>query len=119
MTFAFDLKSELQTIYANYERHLINYFLVLLLFFSQSITTPDPTSYVTKARVTRPTPPPPSKNPMQFVQIKPCNLYQTAQQQLKKAEEVKKLKEVKKEEPEEWQNVSMVNKIAHIIITYH
>jgi len=43
---------------------------------------------------------------MQFVQIKPCNLYQTAQEQLKKAEEVKKLKEVKKEEPEEWQNVS-------------
>lgn len=85
---------------------------MFLLLFSQSITTPDPTAYVTKARVTRPTPPPPSKNPMQFVQIKPCNLYQTAQQQLKKAEEVKKLKEVKKEEPEEWQNVSMVNKIA-------
>lgn len=72
----------------------------------QSITSPDPTSYVAKARVTRPTPPPPSKNPMQFVQVKPCNLYQTAQQQLKKAEEVKKLKEVKKEEPEDWQNVS-------------
>lgn len=43
---------------------------------------------------------------MQFVQIKPCNLYQTAQEQLKKAEEVKKIKEIKKEEPEDWQNVS-------------
>ncbi|XP_026850815.1 formin-J isoform X1 [Drosophila persimilis] len=86
-----------------------------------SITSPDPTSYVTKARVTKPTPPPPSKNPMQFVQIKPCNLYQTAQQQLKKAEEVKKLKEVQKEEPEEWQNnldnwkSSRRKRVEHII----
>ncbi|XP_030081608.1 uncharacterized protein CG43427 isoform X3 [Drosophila hydei] len=86
-----------------------------------SITSPDPTLYVTKARVTRPTPPPPSKNPMQFVQIKPCNLYQTAQEQLKKAEEVKKLKEVKKEEPEEWQNnldnwkSSRRKRVEHII----
>jgi len=53
---------------------------------------------------------------MQFVQIKPCNLYQTAQQQLKKAEEVKKLKEVQKEEPEEWQNVSMT---LNMNITIH
>lgn len=45
---------------------------------------------------------------MQFVQIKPCNLYQTAQEQLKKAEEVKKIKEIRKEEPEDWQNVSRV-----------
>ncbi|XP_043656156.1 uncharacterized protein CG43427 isoform X4 [Drosophila teissieri] len=86
-----------------------------------SVTSPDPTSYVTKQRVTRPTPPAPSKNPMQFVQIKPCNLYQTAQEQLKKAEEVKKLKEVKKEEPEEWQNnldnwkSSRRKRVEHII----
>lgn len=45
---------------------------------------------------------------MQFVQIKPCNLYQTAQEQLKKAEEVKKIKEIRKEEPEDWQNVSRI-----------
>lgn len=47
---------------------------------------------------------------MQFVQIKPCNLYQTAQEQLKKAEEVKKIKEIRKEEPEDWQNVSVPTK---------
>lgn len=44
---------------------------------------------------------------MQFVQLKPCNLYQTAQEQLKRAEEVKKVKEVKKEDPEDWQCVSL------------
>lgn len=44
---------------------------------------------------------------MQFVAIKPSNLFQTAQDQLKKAEEVRKVKEVnRKEEPEDWQNVS-------------
>lgn len=47
---------------------------------------------------------------MQFVQIKPCNLYQTAQEQLKKAEEVKKIKEIRKEEPEDWQNVSRITR---------
>lgn len=50
--------------------------------------------------------PSPANNPMQFVQIKPSNLYQTAQEQLKKAEEVRKVKEVtRKEDPEDWQNV--------------
>lgn len=42
------------------------------------------------------------------MQIKPCNLYQSAQEQLKRAEEVKKVKEVKKEEPEDWQSVSFL-----------
>lgn len=81
--------------------------LAFFFVYLQSITSPDPTAYVAKARVTRPTPPPPPYNPMQFVQIKPCNLYQTAQEQLKKAEEVKKIKEIRKEEPEDWQNVSI------------
>lgn len=47
---------------------------------------------------------------MQFVAIKPSNLYHTAQEQLKKAEEIKKVKEKEftanhKEDPEDWQNV--------------
>jgi hypothetical protein len=44
---------------------------------------------------------------MQFVAMKPSALYQTAQEQIRKAEEVKKVKEVvRKEDPEDWQNVS-------------
>lgn len=70
-------------------------------------TSYDPTPYVQRARVTRAAPPKPATNPMQFVQIKPCQLYQSAQEQLKRAEEVKKVKEVKKEEPEDWQSVSV------------
>lgn len=63
--------------------------------------------YIQKERVTRAAPPKPAYNPMQFVAIKPSNLFQTAQEQLKKAEEVRKVKEVnRKEEPEDWQNVS-------------
>lgn len=69
-------------------------------------TSHDPTAYVQRARVTRAAPPKPATNPLQFIQIKPCNLYQSAQEQLKRAEEVKKVKEVKKEEPEDWQSVS-------------
>jgi hypothetical protein len=44
---------------------------------------------------------------MQFVKMKPSGLCATAQDQLKKAEDVKKIKEVtRKEDPEDWQNVS-------------
>lgn len=57
--------------------------------------------------MTRAAPPKPACNPLQFIQIKPCNLYQSAQEQLKRAEEVKKVKETKKEEPEDWQSVSI------------
>lgn len=66
----------------------------------------DPTEYVQRARVTKAAPPKPAANPLQFVAIKPCNLYQSAQDQLKRAEEVKKVKEIVKEEPEDWQSVS-------------
>lgn len=65
------------------------------------------TDYIQKERITRAAPPKPAYNPMQFVAIKPSNLFQSAQEQLKKAEEVRKVKEVsRKEEPEDWQNVS-------------
>lgn len=65
------------------------------------------TDYIQKERITRAAPPKPANNPMQFVTIKPSNLFQTAQEQLKKSEEVRKVKEVnRKEEPEDWQNVS-------------
>lgn len=78
----------------------------LIRVFLQKITSYDPTEYVQRARVTKATPPKPAANPLQFVQIKPCNLYQSAQEQLKRAEEVKKVKEIVKEEPEDWQSVS-------------
>ena len=71
-------------------------------------TSHDHTAYVQRARVTRAAPPKPAANPLQFIQIKPCNLYQSAQEQLKRAEEVKKVKEIKKEEPEDWQSVSLI-----------
>lgn len=65
------------------------------------------TDYIQKERVTRAAPPKPAYNPLQFVAIKPSNLFQSAQEQLKKAEEIRKVKEVnRKEEPEDWQNVS-------------
>ncbi|XP_070490638.1 probable serine/threonine-protein kinase DDB_G0282963 isoform X4 [Chironomus tepperi] len=80
------------------------------------------TDYIVKERVTRKEPPKPAYNPMQFVQIKPSNLCQSAQEQLKKAEEIKKVKEVtRKEDPEDWQNnldnwkSSRRKRVEHII----
>lgn len=63
-----------------------------------------------KERVTRKEPPKPAYNPMQFVAVKPSVLCQSAQEQLKKAEEVKKVKEVtrKEEFAADWQDVSAV-----------
>jgi hypothetical protein len=69
---------------------------------------------VQKARVTKTTPPKPAYNPLQFVQLKPSNLFVNAQEQVKKAEEVKKNKEVTKEEPEDWQCVSILHLVCHI-----
>lgn len=43
---------------------------------------------------------------MQFVKAGPAKLFQTAQEQLKKAEEVKKIREKKKDDSEDWQSVS-------------
>lgn len=75
----------------------------------------DPTEYVQRQRVTKAAPPKPAYNPLQFIQVKPCNLYQSAQDQLKRAEEVKKVKEVKKEDAEDWQCVSTVHAFVYNI----
>ncbi|GAB0088853.1 hypothetical protein DMENIID0001_033170 [Sergentomyia squamirostris] len=86
-----------------------------------SVSSYDPIDYVQRARTTRAAPPKPAANPMQFVKIKPCNLYQSAQEQLKRAEEVKKVKEVKKEDAEDWQcnldnwKSSRRKRVEHII----
>ena len=50
--------------------------------------------------------PKPAYNPMQFVKTGPTKLAQTAQEQIKKAEEVKKIREKKKDEAEDWQSVN-------------
>lgn len=89
--------------------HPPNLFISLLVFFisfQQRQMSYDPTEYVQRARVSKAAPPKPAANPLQFVQMKPCNLYQSAQEHLKRVEEVKKVKEVIKEEPEDWQSVS-------------
>lgn len=70
--------------------------------------------YIAKERITRAAPPKPAYNPMQFIAQKPSNLFQKAQEQLKKAEEVKKTKETtRKEEPEEWQDVNIPQTISN------
>uniref|UniRef100_A0A8D8C721 Uncharacterized protein CG43427 n=1 Tax=Culex pipiens TaxID=7175 RepID=A0A8D8C721_CULPI len=81
----------------------------------------DPADYIQKARVTKAVPPKPAYDPLQFVQLKPCSLVKTAQEQIKKAENVKKVQEEKKEEPEEWQcnldswKSSRRKRVEHII----
>lgn len=81
----------------------------------------DSSEYIQKVRVTRAIPPKPAYDPLQFVQLKPCNLVKTAQEQAKKAETVKKIQEEKKEEPEEWQcnldnwKSSRRKRVEHII----
>ncbi|XP_055549363.1 uncharacterized protein CG43427 isoform X2 [Wyeomyia smithii] len=80
-----------------------------------------PAKYIQKVRVTRASPPKPAYDPLQFVQLKPCSLVKSAQEQIKKSEIVKKCKEDKKEEPEEWQcnldnwKSSRRKRVEHII----
>lgn len=64
----------------------------------------DNTEYVpTRCRITKPIPPKPAANPMQFVKIGPCELYRKAQEQLKKVEEVKAVRPEIRDEAEDWQ----------------
>ncbi|XP_047102344.1 uncharacterized protein LOC124721418 isoform X1 [Schistocerca piceifrons] len=45
----------------------------------------------------------PAANPLQFIKVGPCDLYRSAQEQIRKVEEVKKIKE-KRDEAEDWQS---------------
>jgi F-box protein 20 len=47
----------------------------------------------------------PAENPLQFIKVGPASLYKSAQEQLKKAEEIKKVTKERDEE-EDWQSVS-------------
>lgn len=58
----------------------------------------------TKCRITRPQPPKPATNPLQFVKVLPCDLSRRAQEQIKKVEEIKVTREVVKEDAEDWQH---------------
>ncbi|CAG9759474.1 unnamed protein product [Ceutorhynchus assimilis] len=63
------------------------------------------TEYVpTKCRITRPPPPKPASNPLQFVKVGPLPLFKKAHEQIKKVEEIKKerTKEIR-DETEDWQ----------------
>lgn len=57
-------------------------------------------------RMTKVSTPKPAANPLQFVKVGPCDLFKSAQETLKKVEEVKKMKREVRDEAEEWQSVS-------------
>lgn len=61
---------------------------------------------MTRCRITKPAPPKPAANPMQFVKITPCGLFRKAQEQMKKAEEVKTVRQGIKDDAEDWQAVN-------------
>ena len=48
-------------------------------------------------------------NPMQFVKTAPPKLVTTAQEQLKKADQIKQIRETNKDEAEEWQAVRIIH----------
>ncbi|KAF2905394.1 hypothetical protein ILUMI_00783 [Ignelater luminosus] len=57
----------------------------------------------TKCRITKPPPPKPATNPLQFIKVAPCPLFQKAQEQIKKVEEIKIMRQDIKDEAEDWQ----------------
>ena len=57
-------------------------------------------------RITKAAAPKPAANPLQFIKVGPASLYKSAQEQLKKVEEIKKVKKEDRDEPEDWQSVS-------------
>lgn len=84
------------------------------------------TEYIpTKCRITKPPPPKPATNPLQFVKVAPCPLFQKAQEQIKKVEEIKRERKEIREEIEDWQQVinrctfykSVLNRYCFRILT--
>lgn len=65
-------------------------------------------------RMTKVSPPKPAANPLQFVKVGPCDLFKSAQETLKKVEEVKKMKREVRDEAEEWQSVSLTIYHSHV-----
>ncbi|CAG9816869.1 unnamed protein product [Phaedon cochleariae] len=57
----------------------------------------------TKCRITKPTPPKPATNPLQFIKVAPCPLFQKAHEQIKKVEEIKKEEKEMRVEVADWQ----------------
>lgn len=55
-------------------------------------------------RMAKATTPKVAVNPLQFVKVGPCDLYRSAQEQLKKVEEIKKAKKERRDEAEDWQS---------------
>ncbi|XP_052119946.1 uncharacterized protein LOC113204576 isoform X3 [Frankliniella occidentalis] len=72
-------------------------------------------------RMTKVSTPKPAANPLQFVKVGPCDLFKSAQETLKKVEEVKKLKREVRDEAEDWQSnldnwkCSRRKRVEHII----
>lgn len=57
----------------------------------------------TKCRVTKPPPPKPANNPLKFIQVYPCPLFQKAEEQINQVEQIKKERKSSHEEMEDWQ----------------
>ncbi|CAG9828592.1 unnamed protein product [Diabrotica balteata] len=57
----------------------------------------------TKCRITKPEPPKPATNPLQFIKVAPCPLFQKAHEQIKKVEEIKREEKEMRTEIEDWQ----------------
>lgn len=73
------------------------------------------TEYVpTKCRITKPPPPKPATNPLQFVKVAPCPLFQKAHEQIKKVEEIKKERKEVREEAEDWQQVKEIVNVCEM-----
>jgi len=69
-------------------------------------------------RMTKVAAPKPAANPLQFVKVGPCDLFKSAQETLRKVEEVKKMKKEVREDAEEWQSVSLfTNFISPLYLT--